>query len=236
MPLNVAIPMPTARIAFFDFDGTITEGDSLLEFIRHVRGPIRYWIGFALCSPWIMAWKAGLLSNQQAKERVLRYFFGGMATAEFDALCRDFASMRLPQLIRPKALNEIDLLRERGFAVVIVSASPQDWIIHWTQPLGLALIASRLATSPSPVTAPSIITAPSITTVPSMATASAAPPPVTVLTGRIDGKNCHGEEKVSRIRAEYELDRYEAIYAYGDSEADRPMLALGTQVFYRPFR
>jgi phosphoserine phosphatase len=57
-----------------------------------------------------------------------------------------------------------------------------------------------------------------------------------VITGRIEGKNCHGEQKVIRIQEEYNLSDYQEIYAYGDSSGDKPMLGLATNSFYKPFR
>jgi phosphoserine phosphatase len=56
------------------------------------------------------------------------------------------------------------------------------------------------------------------------------------LTGRIDGRNCHGEEKPKRIAQEYPLATGDEIYTYGDSRADWPLLRLGTVRFFKPFR
>jgi phosphatidylglycerophosphatase C len=216
--------MSSARIAFFDFDGTITDRDSLLEFIKYSKGPGRFWFGFACCSPWIVAWKAGLISNQRAKERVLRYFYRRLPVTEFEAICLDFAQRRLPELIRPKAAGEIRKLQEEGFSVVIVSASPGNWIEPWAKAAGAGLIASRLETMKTMEMKGEVLAGRDVLT------------GREVLTGRISGKNCHGEEKVRRIRADYRLDDFGAIYAYGDSKADLPMLALGTRTFFKPFR
>lgn len=221
--------MSSARIAFFDFDGTITDRDSLLEFIKYSKGTARFWMGFACCSPWIFAWKVKLISNQRAKERVLRHFFRKMPVTDFEGLCRDFAQQRLPEMIRPKAVGEIRKLQEEGFSVVIVSASPGDWIAPWATAAGTALIASRLERKEvkTPIVPPA--REPGSAATKEMHTR-------TVLTGRISGKNCHGQEKVRRIRADYRLDDYGSIYAYGDSKGDLPMLALGTRSFFKPFR
>jgi HAD superfamily hydrolase (TIGR01490 family) len=52
------------------------------------------------------------------------------------------------------------------------------------------------------------------------------------LTGRYLESDC-GADKVRRIRGHYDLSRYRAIYAYGDSREDRGMLALAQQRWYR---
>lgn len=47
--------------------------------------------------------------------------------------------------------------------------------------------------------------------------------------------NCHGIEKVNRIRNAVDLSNYDDIYAYGDSKGDSGMLDLATRRFYRSF-
>jgi phosphoserine phosphatase len=47
--------------------------------------------------------------------------------------------------------------------------------------------------------------------------------------------NCYGEEKVRRIRASYNLDEFNHIYAYGDSEGDKAMLDLAHEHDYKHF-
>ncbi len=194
------------RIAFFDFDGTITTKDTLLEIIKYHAGTSRYYLGFLLCSPYIIAWKLGLLPNYAAKERVMRFFFSNTPVEEFQRKCDAFANDVLPTLLRPKALDEIERLQQAGAEVVIVSASPGNWSQQWRTKLGLASLATRLQVKDNK------------------------------LTGRFDGKNCHGEEKVCRIRDAYDLDAYDEVYSYGDSKGDKPMLGLATFAFYKPFR
>lgn len=52
------------------------------------------------------------------------------------------------------------------------------------------------------------------------------------LTGRYLDGDC-GADKVRRIRARYDIGRYESIHAYGDSREDRGMLALAQQRWFR---
>jgi HAD superfamily hydrolase (TIGR01490 family) len=201
-----------SRIAFFDFDGTITTKDTLLEFIRFAKGKIPFYIGFVLNSPWLVAYRLNLISNQAAKERILAWFFRHTPLAEFQETCDGFAARMIPGLIRPKALREITSLQDKGFSIVIVSASPENWIRQWTESIQASLIATKLETRPGKAKQDDR------------------------LSGRILGRNCHGNEKVRRISEAYNLENYNEIYAYGDTSGDKPMLALAHHAFFRPFR
>lgn len=193
------------RIAFFDFDGTITTRDTLLEFVRYSKGATRFYLGFLLTSPWMVAYKLKIISNQKAKEKFLSFFFRNYHLEKFHEHCSSFAKEAIPGLIRPKALQEITRLQEAGAEVVIVSASPENWIRPWSDQAGLQLLSTRLAVKEDR------------------------------LTGKIMGHNCHGEEKVRRIREAYTLSDYDEIYAYGDTRGDLPMLGLARVSFYKPF-
>lgn len=193
-------------IAFLDFDGTITSKDSLLEFIKFSKGIPAFYFGFALHAPVLIAYKLNIISNQRAKEIMLHYFFGNMSTDRFTEYSSAFAAEVMPSLIRPKALEEIRKLGEAGAEIVVVSASPEYWISQWSASMGLRCIATRLESRNNKI------------------------------TGKIDGFNCYGKEKVRRITEEFDLSTFSSVYCYGDTPGDRPMLALGTYRFYKPFR
>jgi phosphatidylglycerophosphatase C len=196
-----------SRIAFFDFDGTITTKDSFLEIIKYSHGKKKFILGFYVRNFfYLVFFKIGFISNQLAKEKVLRYFYKKMTPAQFQSMADEFARTELPKLVRPKALEEIKKLKENGAEVVIVSASAENWIREWCRALNLQLVATQLEVKNDRI------------------------------TGRINGRNCHGEEKVERIKAKYNLSDYREIYCYGDTSGDKPMLALGTKRFFKPFR
>ena len=198
--------MSGSKIAFFDFDGTITTKDSLLEIIRFQKGVVAFYTGLFFQLPWLIAFKIKILPNDAAKQKMLTYYFGGMDESAFQSACDLFVEKKVPSLIRPEALVEINRLRDQGFEIVVVTASAGNWVKPWTDSLGIQLISTRLEVNQGKI------------------------------TGRIEGKNCHGEQKVIRIREEYTLSDYQEIYAYGDSSGDKPMLGLATNSFYKPFR
>ena len=194
------------QIAFFDFDGTITRKDTLLQFIKFNKGNLLFFVGFALNIPYLIAYKLRIISNQNAKERVLQFFFRGTSVKEFQHQCEIFAMKIVPTLIRAAALEEIQRLKSRGIHVVVVSASPENWIRPWTNSLEVDLLATRLEAKEGR------------------------------LTGKIMHFNCHGEEKVRRIQERFVLSEYDKVLAYGDTAGDKPMLQLAHSSFYKPFR
>jgi phosphatidylglycerophosphatase C len=194
------------KIAFFDFDGTITTRDTMFELIRHQKGNRRFYLGFLANIPVFVALKLKLLSKQAAKERLLTYFFRNTEFAAFQSGCDTFVTAKLPSLIRPAALDDIKRLQREGFEIAVVSASAENWIKKWAYQMEVQLLGTKLEVVGGK------------------------------LTGKLSGANCNGTEKENRIRAVYDLSQFEEIYCYGDSNGDKQMLALGTKAFYKPFR
>ncbi len=54
------------------------------------------------------------------------------------------------------------------------------------------------------------------------------------ITGNFKTNNCYGAEKVFRIKAVLTIAEYE-IYAYGDSDGDKEMLALAQHPYFKKF-
>jgi len=196
----------TRQLALFDFDGTLTRKDTLAEIIKFIHGRGRFYTGLLRLSPFLLLYKCGLISNRKAKEKMLVYFFGGMSCKIFRQKCDQFITERLPALLRKDAMDTLMQFKKAGARIIVVSASPEDWIAPWCKAQGIGCIATRLETEDGK------------------------------LTGRIKGENCHGREKISRIQQAIDLSEYSEIHAYGDSAGDRYMLQLATHPYYRTFK
>lgn len=194
------------KLALFDFDGTITSRDSMFSLLRFAVGEPAFYAKLFRCSPSLIAFRLGLLNNQAAKEKLLTGFVGGMEVKLFNGLCNDFANNRLPDLLRPQAVSELEQLRKNGYDIVVVTASAENWVSPWCNSLGIACIGTRLEVKEGRI------------------------------TGLIAGKNCNGEEKAARIRENIRLEDYSEILAFGDSPGDYPMFKLATVSYFKPFR
>ena len=115
------------KILFFDFDGTITTKDTLLEFILYSCGNVTFLLGFLLYSPLLILMKFGLYPNWKAKQHVFSYFFRGMKIDDFDSVCRRFA-VDCRYLLRPEAVKDMETAMTEGIKVYVVSASIDNWV------------------------------------------------------------------------------------------------------------
>ena len=132
--------------ALFDFDGTLTRGDSMLPFLRAaiVRVPLTR--ALAATSPWLVGYAAGLIRNDSAKERLLAASLGGRAIADLEAKGRAFARDDVPKLLRETMMAEFRRRRDEGRICVLVSASLDLYLEPWAREAGFAhVISSRLA-------------------------------------------------------------------------------------------
>lgn len=210
------------KIYCFDFDGTLTTKDTLLEFIKYAKGKKRFLLGFLLHSPLLVLMKLHLYPNWKAKQKVFQYFFDGMSIQDFDQLCQDFAHHSMP-LLRKPGIQLIRTALSKQEKVFIVSASIDNWVRPFFTQQGLE-VSDILGTQIEVVD--------------------------DKVTGRFKTNNCYGEEKVHRIcealtktiengkgASTLDFDRTQYyIEAYGDSRGDKEMLFFADKGHYQPFR
>jgi phosphatidylglycerophosphatase C len=203
---NKAASSSKQQLVLFDFDGTITTRDTLAEFMIYYHGKSRYYLGLSVLSPILALYATRLMENWKAKQYFLSWFLKGEDAKRFEAKCLDFSKHVVPALVRPGVLKTLSEYKENGATVVIVSASAENWVKPWCDQHGVRCIATKLEVTNNKV------------------------------TGKIVGKNCHGAEKVCRIKETFELSSFSEIIAYGDTSGDKEMLALAHKSYYKPFR
>lgn len=113
--------------------------------------------------------------------------------------------LTLESICKDSALDRIKWHKDRGDKVVIVSASFEEYLGLLARKLDIEVIATKMEVCD------------------------------TKLTGRFSTPNCYGVQKVVRIKEQFNLESFGEIYAYGDTEGDREMLALADKPFYRIF-
>ena len=193
-------------LVLFDVDGTITRRDTMFDFIKFYWGTSAFYRGMIRLLPVLVLFKLGVIPNWKAKERMLSHFFAQEPAERFQQQGDRYARQRLPKIVKESALRKIREFNERQADIYLVSASAENWLRGWSDSLGIRLIATQLDVEKGKI------------------------------TGKITGNNCHGHEKVARIKSEIDLSQYDQIYGYGDSPGDQPMLALTNFPHYRVFQ
>jgi phosphatidylglycerophosphatase C len=197
-------PAGPAGLAAWDFDGTITERDTLMGFLAFVAGRRAL---SAAAARRVVALGRGLrddTSRDLAKERVIGDLMAGRPVAEVEDAGRRYAEL-LPAQFRPEALDRIRWHADRGHTQVIVSASLVYYLRPLAEQLGFATVMGvELAADDRGV-----------------------------CTGEFVRPNVRGEQKALRLRewlADQDLsvdgDRGPEIWAYGNSSGDDALLEM----------
>jgi phosphatidylglycerophosphatase C len=184
------------QVAAFDFDGTITERDTLLSFLEFVGGRARLASAIAKYSPQLARGARSSAQRDAAKERVLSAVLRGRPLAEVTDAGVQY-SKRLPRQFRRATLDRITHHGRSGHELVIVSASLVYYLRPIADDLGFHhLIAVDMEVGPDGR-----------------------------LTGAIVGPNVRKAEKAVRLRA-WLGDGPAELWAYGDSSGDEELLAM----------
>lgn len=132
-----------ANLALFDFDHTLYEKDSLLEFTKFYVGS-RFYLGLALLSPWLVGLKLGILNNEKVKLKYFKYFFGGERYADFSEKANEFAMNKLSKNLDKLIFERFQFHIRSGDHVLIVTASAPEWILPWSNQFGIPVIGTKL--------------------------------------------------------------------------------------------
>jgi phosphatidylglycerophosphatase C len=195
-------------IAAFDFDHTLTNRDSLLPFLYQLTGWGEASVRLATLGPAFLSYLAGSISRQSIKEKILERFIGGKLQKRLEASGEEYAAGLLNKYIKPDPLHRLAWHQAQGHSCVLISASLELYLKPWAARYGFdAVLASRLE----------------------LTQAGHA-------TGRLEGLNCWGPEKVRRLIAFAGPKQGYQLYAYGDSQGDRELLKFADYPFYRKFK
>lgn len=196
-------------IAAFDFDGTLTQRDTLLPFLARGLGWPQFLWALLKCLPWLAAFALRLIPNHVAKQKLLLATLNNRTSAEMDDWTSRWLAHDFPGQLQSWTMARLAEHQQAGHCCVMVSASPDIYLKRVARQLGFdALLCTEMAVIDGH------------------------------LTGLMRTPNCHGEQKVLRLKA-WMAERFgpggaaQLDYAYGDSAGDKPMLRLATRAFYR---
>ena len=122
------------QVVVFDFDGTLTQDDTMIQFICYYKGVLSLMIGLLLNFPWLLAYKLGIYPNWKAKQRLFAYFFKHNKYEEFRKIGVDFA--KIIRIKKPQLL-ELQHFQNQGATIYVVSASIEEWVRPFCKELGV---------------------------------------------------------------------------------------------------
>ncbi len=193
-------------IAFFDFDGTITNRDIFWDYLfyrlKTGLSPLKLIYGFPVFTLYLIK----VLNNEKAKQSIFSQLFSGETVEYFSTTVQKYYQSKLNIRLRKDALTKILWHKNSMHQIYMVTANFDLIVQQFAAEQGIEYISTELDIQNN------------------------------ILSGKFKTPNCYGAEKVNRIKkAIPNLDSFAKIYAYGDSKGDREMLALATDPFYRKF-
>lgn len=183
-------------LVLFDFDGTLSKKDSLGGFIKYAVSTKKYILGLIRFSPIFILYKLKIIKNSTAKEMLMRMFFKGADEKKFKKIAAKYSLNELDKILNDDVYKVFKNHIIQGHRVIVVSASMKCWLEPWCEKEGVELLSTQLS----------------------------------FIKGKFSGnfltKNCHGIEKLNRVKELLSLDDYEEIYTYGDSNGDDEILSI----------
>ncbi len=188
------------KVAVFDLDGTITYRDTYIEFLLFClrKRPVRVLRGGALLL-YYCAYKLGFRSNHWLKAKFLGAVAGGLGGERLKSLCEDFSEKTVKTNIKPRAIDELKRLKQKGYVLVLATASFEFYVAQLCDALGM----DHLLCTKAELDGGGCI------------------------TGELDGKNCIGAEKGRQLEELKKECRWlEISRAYSDDKVDLPLFQL----------
>lgn len=132
------------ELALIDFDNTITDCDTYARFLRRVATPEQLAQAWWKVGPWLLAYRLKLISARRIRARVTWLVMRGRHADDIAAQAAGFSREVLPEVVRPKMLEQIRWHLQQRHTVVIVSGSLDLYLRSWCEAMGLEMICNRL--------------------------------------------------------------------------------------------
>lgn len=190
-------------IAIFDLDNTITHKDTYVPFLFSVLKayPLRVWRTAGLPFA-VILYKIKLKDNSWLKERFLNTIMGGLTRQQVLDCREKFLDNLLQQGIHKDALQAISAHRQAVHQLVMATAS----FDFYTQALGQRLGFDKVICTRAGWNGDQ-------------------------LSGKLEGKNCYGLDKLTQLSKHFQPREDYEIIAYSDHHSDEPFLQWANKAY-----
>jgi len=188
-------------IAIFDLDGTLTKKDTYIPFLLSILKKRPERLIHTLGLPFFMLFYfIKVLNNNELKEIFLYKVLSEMEIGEVAFISSKFVENLLKKGMNPLGVKLLNMHQNNRDRIIIATASFDIYVNSIAKRLGVhELICTRAETKNGRY------------------------------TGKIDGLNCYGEEKLIKIK-QYLGELLQArIIAYSDHLSDFPMLKFANE-------
>lgn len=183
-------------LAIFDLDGTLTIRDSFVAYLWTFGRRQKRFFALAEMPIRIGAYLARLQRDYEVKERLLTSFFREIPRTVIQEHTTWFCQNWLPRNLHPIGLQLLQEHQRSNHRILLVSASPDLYVREIAGELGIDEVLCTEVEFEAET-----------------------------CTGRLRGKNCKGQEKVTRVSHYLEsVNAPPSSFAYGDSRHDFPLL------------
>lgn len=197
---------PKQIIAYFDFDGTITNKDTFLPYLIYAAGIKKFLLNLHLLLPILLLYALKIITNEVAKERTLTVLLKGFSHAKLEQKAKIFARKTLDTYIKPEIYSKLEYHLEHGHSVALVSANLSLYLDYWAKRHHIDYV---IATELEFVNE--------------------------IFSGKLKTRNCYGIQKVLRVKEFIEsLDsqQFKYSYGYGNSRGDYELLDYVDEAYW----
>ncbi|SFC60106.1 HAD-IB family hydrolase [Clostridium uliginosum] len=189
------------KIAIFDIDYTITKRETLMEFFKYSIKKdfknIKFLPRALYCG---IMYGIKRYDEKKVKEKFLK-FIDGTEEKELGYIVENFYKESLSNILYKDALKMIKKLKNEGFDIYLISASPEFYINKFYDIKEVdKVIGTKFSFEDGK------------------------------FIRKMDGENCKGEEKVRRLKEFLEKENidvdFKESYMFSDSLSDKPLLDL----------
>lgn len=189
------------KLGIFDVDFTLTKRETLMQLYLFMIKKKPSLIAHMPKSLGSALFYALKIFNAKKAKQYFISFIEGMREDEMQELVKEFYKQRLSKIFYNDAMDMMKKLKSQGYKIYLISASPEFYLKElYNIPEVDKVIGTRFKCNDG------------------------------IYSRYINGENCKGEEKVSRLKASLKEEKidvdFKASYMFSDSLSDLPLFNL----------